>query len=320
MDRFEQLLLDHQNDQLAVVDPSGGKGDELIYLGLEKKLKQLRLDFKTINYVCENSRDYTIRRFLSKSHLPKNTQLYLVQFMPSFSTNLTLRKLSKMPKCKTVIVRGGAYLDDLWGDYDVLNFVVENGPDTIILSPMSFSSDKLRLKDELNHISKEVHLFCRDEYSLSLLSSWQLRKNIHLYLSHDTALYLSKNDLINYLNSSNKKYDLICNRQDKERVVNWNLEKLKSKQSKDSSGHRFLVGDLDAVRDFKTWVKLISGASKVFTDRLHVGVLSTILGIDTFLFPNSYYKNKGVYEYSLSKFPNAHFIDSRTFDPFQFYR
>jgi len=63
--------------------------------------------------------------------------------------------------------------------------------------------------------------------------------------------------------------------------------------------------------DFRVFVNLIEGSRMVFTDRLHVAILAVILGKDTILYPNSYYKNKGVYEFSLSKYPNLKFVEDR---------
>lgn len=62
---------------------------------------------------------------------------------------------------------------------------------------------------------------------------------------------------------------------------------------------------------------LVAGARKVFTDRLHVGILSAALGKDTVLYPlarSLSHKNKGVYEFSLYKFPNVRFINSPRFE------
>lgn len=134
-------------------------------------------------------------------------------------------------------------------------------------------------------------------------------------ISHDTALYLSKG---NY-NSEDGSYDLICTRKDKESVVDWNIDALGQRRNTalkngDKKTRRILVEEMEYVPHFKIWVNLVAGAHKVFTDRLHVGILSAILGKDTFLYPNFYHKNKGVYEYSLHKFPNVRFINSPRFE------
>jgi exopolysaccharide biosynthesis predicted pyruvyltransferase EpsI len=46
---------------------------------------------------------------------------------------------------------------------------------------------------------------------------------------------------------------------------------------------------------------------EINTDRLHLAISATLLGKKVNLFPNSYYKNKAVFDYSLKKFPSISF-------------
>ena len=45
------------------------------------------------------------------------------------------------------------------------------------------------------------------------------------------------------------------------------------------------------------------------TDRLHVAVAGAILGKDVEIFPNSYFKNRAMYEFSLRRYPNVRFVE-----------
>jgi hypothetical protein len=47
----------------------------------------------------------------------------------------------------------------------------------------------------------------------------------------------------------------------------------------------------------------------VRTDRLHVAIAGAMLGKQVWLYPNSYYKNRAVYEFSLRAFSNVHFAE-----------
>ncbi|MBT8171534.1 polysaccharide pyruvyl transferase family protein, partial [Candidatus Bathyarchaeota archaeon] len=158
---------------------------------------------------------------------------------------------------------------------------------------------------------QEIHLFSRERYSFNLLCTMDLPENVHVYLSQDSALYLSKRDF----HPVQGYYDLICPRKDKESVVNWNIDLGKNLDMIDlrNSKERVFVGDIAYLVDFELFLKLVEGAKRVFTDRLHIAIFSTILGKNTFLYPNSYYKNKGVYEFSLQKYPNVKFIDNLEF-------
>ena len=48
---------------------------------------------------------------------------------------------------------------------------------------------------------------------------------------------------------------------------------------------------------------------QVNTDRLHIAIAATLLGKKVKLFPNSYYKNRAVFEYSLKRFSNVSFVE-----------
>ena len=65
--------------------------------------------------------------------------------------------------------------------------------------------------------------------------------------------------------------------------------------------------DVSIFGGFKDFVAAIESSNGVYTDRLHVAILAAILGKKTSLYPNSYHKNRGVFEYSLSNYPNVVF-------------
>lgn len=72
MDRFEEILLKHQNSRFLVIDSMGGKGDKPICKGMEKKLKELGISFTTFRHKCEQSRLFEIRNLVRA----KDTFLY----------------------------------------------------------------------------------------------------------------------------------------------------------------------------------------------------------------------------------------------------
>jgi exopolysaccharide biosynthesis predicted pyruvyltransferase EpsI len=129
-------------------------------------------------------------------------------------------------------------------------------------------------------------------------------ENVHIHLSHDTSLYLLKEDFS--LQNWNKSYILIAPRNDRESAVTWDKRKIRSPT-------RILFGDIVKLDNFNDYVNIIWNARQIYTDRLHNAILSAILGKETFLYPNSYHKNKGVYEFSLSTYPNVKFVDSYEF-------
>ena len=52
-------------------------------------------------------------------------------------------------------------------------------------------------------------------------------------------------------------------------------------------------------RSFNQWVALHRRARCIVTNRLHSAIASVVLGKQTVLLPNSYHKNRSVWEYSL---------------------
>jgi exopolysaccharide biosynthesis predicted pyruvyltransferase EpsI len=62
-----------------------------------------------------------------------------------------------------------------------------------------------------------------------------------------------------------------------------------------------------AERTMRLAVKYILGFRRIHTDRLHCAILSGILGRETVLYPNSYYKNGAVFAHSLSRISNVRF-------------
>lgn len=50
----------------------------------------------------------------------------------------------------------------------------------------------------------------------------------------------------------------------------------------------------------------LSHFERIFTNRLHLGILGALLGKEVRFYPNSYYKNRAVYRFSMAeRFPNV---------------
>ena len=317
MDKFEEILLQHRKDHFLVVDPLGGKGDQLIYMGMEKKLRKLNINYKVLRYKTMHARFFKVKKMISLLRLRESVTEKL-EHVTRTTYNLVYKKVNEIRDAfaDVILLRGGAYLNDVWKEYEILENTTRDNPDcAIIVAPQSFFfNSTTRFPEFFEGSKQEIYLFCRERYSYNLLLSMNFPKNVHVYLSHDAALYLSKDDF----NPRNGSYDLICPRGDRESAVDWRIEDLRKRRNAGltDSGHpidNVLMGDLDLIGDFRAFVNLIEGSRRVYTDRLHVAILSAILGKDTFLYPNSYPKNKGVYEFSLYKFSNVRFVDSLKF-------
>ena len=205
-----------------------------------------------------------------------------------------------------ILIGGGGNVNDLYGHgLKLLKVAIEQNPkNVIIVAPQTYWFDSTQFPDIFQKTKQEIHLFCRERNSYASLFSMKLQSNINIHLSHDAALYLSREDLIPFVNRPvNSCYDLLCLRTDKESIVSKTavIEMIK----KNKSQRQLFFGDI-GLFDFNSFVSLVEGAQAVYTDRLHVAILGRILGKQAVLFPNSYFKNKALFEYSLS--PYVRFI------------
>ena len=70
-----------------------------------------------------------------------------------------------------------------------------------------------------------------------------------------------------------------------------------------------LIDDKKDIKEMSiSMIKYISEYETINTNRLHVAIVSSLLGKNVNFYRNSYYKNKAMYEYSLFIFDKTKFI------------
>jgi exopolysaccharide biosynthesis predicted pyruvyltransferase EpsI len=316
LDKLEEKLLENQTKKFLIVEPGGHDGDQLIYMGLKKKLEEFGINYSLLRY-----RDKRTPTFFYKAyHYMKRKLLKMLPFFEKsklfwmilddkvYEWAMMSEKIQD-PFADVILIHGGGNFNDLWGHglHIFKNVLMNNPRSTIIVAPQSYWFQKTQFRKFFKNTKQEIHLFSRERYSYNLLRSMNLPKNLHVHLSHDSAFYLSKTDF----HPTKGSYDLVCPRQDKESAVTWNIKQWGDSDIIDlrESKERIFVGDIVNL-DFDFFVQLVEDSRCVFTDRLHVAIFAAILGKDTFLYPNCYYKIKGVYNFSLQKYPNVKFIDT----------
>ena len=323
LDKLEEMLLKYRSKKFLVVEPGGNNGDRLIYIGMEKKLKELGINYMVLKYK-ENPRSpllstlyyklwkkiLDITKLISKSNNSLDRTIGKID-KKIYARTLRLIKIQADPT-HVILIHGGGNINDLWGHgIRLLSNVIHHNPNSaIIVGPQTYWFQETRFPELFLNTRQEIYLFCRERYSYSLLNSMKLPENVHINLSHDTTFYLSKK----HFRSRPGAYDLICLRTDYESALfqkRKELSVLRKIGMRDlrKSKRKVFIGDIYLLPKFRDFLHLIEGSRAVHTDRLHVAILATILHKDTTLYSNSYYKNKGVYEYSLSKYPNAKFLD-----------
>jgi exopolysaccharide biosynthesis predicted pyruvyltransferase EpsI len=275
---LSDFLIQNKDKFITAVQPGGNNGDYLIYKGLNKRLKQLGIQY---------------RDGVSKTAGRKNI----------------------------ILIQGGGNMGDLWGNgVSLLRKMISGYTYPIIVAPQSYYFTVTNFSDVFKGVKREIHLFCRERSSYSILKKMQLPSNVKIHVSDDTAFYMTKEDFADISphqieGKEGKEYVLLCFRTDKES----SLGDLGNMRSKITDIFQKILGDTNVgivEKDisisipFNDFVGYVKGAKVVVTDRLHVSILASILEKPVILFSNSYFKSKAVYEYSLKHFPYTKFVDS----------
>jgi len=281
MDPFEEYLREHNALRTLLVTPGGNHGDTLIHMGHVKKLEEYGF-----NYSCFNLEERYSRNPVLAAKYLVNIGLWKMGSMDGF-------RLVDVPgDTELVLFEGGGYINDIWYGPTLLNQVLRRNHQPVAVGPQS-----IRLSAETIETYKEnrlVHLFCREEASLVKLTQMDLAGNVVIQKSPEVALYLTREDLEGFIAPLDPDYQLVVFRNDKESVL---TEGLKRKVIGGCDNP--VVSDVSMKGSLTDFVSAVKCAEEVFTDRLHVAILGSILGRKVTLFGNIYHKNRGVWEYSL---------------------
>jgi len=320
---LEDVLLKYRNAQFLVIEPGGNNGDKLIYMGMEKRLKELGIKYTVLQYK-ENIKSV----FLHKLYFTLWRKLFgLTKFLAKLNNSLETsiriidRKLFEFTivtseiqsSADIILIHGGSNINDLWGHgIRLLKNVLKNNPNKIVIvAPQTFWFRETCFPNLLKKVTQEVYLFCRERRSYRLLNSMNFSQNVHVCLSQDTALYLSREDF----DPKDGEYDLVCLRKDQESVISADAELMENFQRAVVKGLRLskralITVDLALLPNFDDFVSLLEDSRKVYTDRLHVAMMAAIIGKDVTLYSNSYFKSREIFVFSLdAKYPNVKFVD-----------
>lgn len=162
-------------------------------------------------------------------------------------------------------------------------------PGVVIQGPQTFWDDPGFLRERVSDVVRgasceRLVLMARERVSYDLVRE-TVPDGVEVLLDHDTALNLDASDIPA---TPRRLYPFFAIREDKE---------AKARGAREIAA---LWGDpVLTARDFEGWVALHAGAERLVTNRLHSSILGAILGIPTTLCPNSYFKNRAVWEHSL---------------------
>ncbi len=192
------------------------------------------------------------------------------------------------PKYNDVLfIDGGGNFVNYYSD--IRDFLIEKPAlysEIVILPHTIFGEKQIKVID---NVSSKLTIFCREKISAKFLEENLTHSKICLW--RDCAFY---NEF-----PQGPKGSGILNafRADNESILNALPE-----SNKDLSYNGY------ATKPLRELIETLQKYAQINTDRLHVAIGSTLLGKQVKLFPNSYYKNKAVFDYSLKRFPNISFV------------
>ncbi len=200
---------------------------------------------------------------------------------------------------KVIFYGGGGNLVNYY--YDCRGFLERNmnNNNKIIILPHTVNAHE----DIIKKFNKDIVVFCREKISYEFVYQHIPHKE-NVYLSKDMAFYV---DLTKYQNSGNGT--LNCFRLDAEKT-NISIPTDNIDLSADQSilqGYWHMIDPIKVEQIADRLLKRISEYKNVNTNRLHIGLMATLLGKDVRLHPNSYWKNEAIYDYSLKSYPNITF-------------
>lgn len=163
--------------------------------------------------------------------------------------------------------------------------------------------------DDLLLSTENLTIFCREKVSYEYLSFIGFPGE-RLFLAHDMAFSLGDVDFEQYKNKG--KGIANCFRTDQESSKSFDIPD----NNVDIS--LIWVGDFWHRPKFAKNVthnlaSYLSDFNTVKTDRLHIAILAAMMGKQVIMYPNNYYKNKAVFNYSIKeRWKNVSFIEFET--------
>ncbi len=148
----------------------------------------------------------------------------------------------------------------------------------------------------LQSLKEHVTIFCREKMSYAFVKEHAV--NCKVYLWHDLAFY-------NHMPTVPEGVgELNAFREDDEKFL---LKKPANNIDVSKRGSQSTPLD--------EFIKILGAYKTINTDRLHVCIGSAMLGKQVNFYPNSYYKNKAIYEYSIKdKYPKVKLFEPGFFE------
>lgn len=241
-----------------------------------------------------------------------------------------------------IIFNGGGNFGDLWKSFtDFRNRVILEHPNNrfLILPQSVCYRDEKNLEEDIkvySHCGHRMTICARDKDSYEFLKNHFAKNNI--LLVPDLAFYTDNNYLKPSFGSGrvlflrrrdaefipNTKYDIVPKNAEirdwptMERFmrIHWKYLRLIQLRRKIQWYPKVLFHVEDYIWQkcilpyyLRSGIKFVNRYDVIYTTRLHVAILSMLLGKQVYFFDNSYGKNSSLYNTWLNDFPNIEFVN-----------
>jgi len=278
-----------------------------------KKVLENKKIFKTEEFVEKTNLLNYLKKFQGKKILYRPNPGNLGDKIINLATKMMFDELKldyvevsgdQKVKKNTIIYGGGGNLVEYY--QHCKNFLEINKEDNeIIILPHTINGHE----DFIKSFGPNITIFCRDYNSYNYLK--KINQKIQVFVSDDLAFFIQKSPLIipRKYSYPNTDRTLNCFRTDCEKKST-NYPKNNIDLSMVDPYNLNPVDKKDTIAINKL-LNYLTEFTDVHTDRLHIAIMATFLGRKVFLYHNSYWKNKAVYDCSLKKFPNIQFCGEK---------
>ncbi len=246
-----------------VMDSTGNYGDELIGLGGRKLLRDAGVDFRQV----------PPQSFLDSTDIDEDLVIY---------------------------IHGSGGFVPMWSGTPIRTFchALTHHAGTVILGPTTaFDEGFLRgaTEEPMNRrICERVITFARERTTHAFMQA-VFPADVDVRLDHDTAFNITREDLVDQPTESFRRhrrfrggYTYYAIRRDKEQRGAYVRKPFS-----------VWVDPVPHCSHFGHWIEIHRAARSIITNRTHSAIVGNILGLPVSMLPNSYHKNRSIWEFSL---------------------
>jgi exopolysaccharide biosynthesis predicted pyruvyltransferase EpsI len=194
------------------------------------------------------------------------------------------------PSREILIVDGGGNLVDLYDDVRAYLDAFGGRYRRVIILPHTIAGPESLAA--VRRLGRRAIVFCRERVSYG--ETRRAAPDAEVFLWHDCAFFA---DLAR-IRAAEPGSTLVAYRTDREAEPG---RAPAPPDNRDLSLEGYAMSSLDHM------LGVLSSVERVVTDRLHIAIVAAQIGCRVVLRANSYFKNRAVFEYSLSRYSNVRF-------------